>query len=94
MSGYTFDPMKDVANRAKHGLPLALGMQVFDGAFVEEQDSRRAYGEARFIASGPVKALDDRICVVVYTWRGGQRRLISFRKANDEEIGRYRASHA
>ena len=61
--------------------------------FVEEQDVRIDYGEARFVAMGPVTALADRICVVVYTWRNAQRRLISFRKANDEEIERYRASH-
>ena len=85
--------MKDEANKAKHGLPLDLGSELFDGPFVEEQDARRDYGETRFIATGPVASLADRICVVVYTWREAKRRLISFRKANDEEIERYRASH-
>lgn len=85
--------MKGDANRTKHGLPLALGQQVFAGPFIEEQDSRRDYGETRFVATGPVPALGDRICVVVYTWREAKRRLISFRRANDEEIGKYRAGH-
>jgi uncharacterized DUF497 family protein len=84
--------MKDEINKTKHGLPLDLGSEVFDGPFIEEQDSRRDYGETRFIATGPVASLADRICVVVYTWREARRRLISFRKANDEEIERYRAS--
>lgn len=87
------DPVKDEINKAKHGLPLDLASQMFDRDFVEEQDDRFDYGETRFVATGPVAALDDRICVVVYTWRGAARRLISFRKANDEEIARYRESH-
>ena len=94
MSGCELDPDKDAVNRAKHGLPLDLGAKIFDGAFVEEQDDRFEYGETRLVATGPVAPLADRICVVVYTWRDAKRRLISFRKANDEEIARYRASHS
>jgi uncharacterized protein len=66
----------------------------FDGPFVEEEDARSDYGETRFIATGPVARLDDRICIAVYTWRDGVRRIISFRKANDREIRKYQASHA
>jgi hypothetical protein len=90
---YELDPVKDEINRSKHGLPLDLGVEVFDGTFVEEPDTRFDYGEARFVATGPVASLADRVCVVVYTWRGANRRLISFRKANDEEVARYRDSH-
>ena len=92
MSGFELDPLKDEGNKRKHGLPLDLGAQLFDREFIEEQDERQNYGEARFVATGPIAALADRICVVAYTWRNGTRRLISFRKANDEEIARYRAS--
>jgi uncharacterized DUF497 family protein len=91
---FEYDPVKDEINRRKHGLPLPLGIQVFDGDFIEEEDARIDYGETRFSALGPVQALGGRICVCVYTWRGLKRRLISFRKANEEEIARYRASHA
>ena len=94
MIPYEFDPLKDDTNRRKHGVPLPMGIQVFDGDYIEEQDSRVEYGETRFAAMGPVAALGGRICVCVYTWRAAKRRLISFRKANDEEIDRYRASHA
>ena len=93
MSPYEFDPLKDEANRRKHAVPLPMGIQVFDGDYIEEQDTRIDYGEPRFAAMGPVAALGGRICVCVYTWRDAKRRLISFRKANDEEIARYRASH-
>ena len=92
MEDVELDPVKDQVNRRKHGLPLALGSEIFDRDFVEEQDDRFDYGESRFIAIGPVASLNDRICVIVYTWREAKRRLISFRKANDEEIARYRQS--
>ena len=88
-----FDPDKAMINHAKHGLNIALGAEIFDRAYIEEEDDRVDYGETRFLALGPVASLGDRICAVVYTWRGSERRLISFRKANDKEIGKYRQSH-
>lgn len=90
---FGYDPMKDEINKRKHLLPIGLAIQIFDERFIEEQDVRNDYGEARFVALGPVRSLAGRICVTVYTWRGAERRLISFRKANDEEIARYLASH-
>lgn len=80
---------KDEENRRKHLLPLAAAALLFEGRFIEEEDSRRKYGETRFIAVGPIAAFGDRIFVVVYTWRGPIRRIISFRKANDREVRRY-----
>ncbi len=88
-----FDPDKDASNRMKHGLMMELGAEIFDGPFIEEPDARFDYGESRFVAIGPVPSLNDRLCVVVYTWRGADRRLISFRKANEREIGKYRQSY-
>lgn len=88
-----FDPDKDVINRGKHELMLGLGAEIFDRQYVEEEDSRVDYGETRFAATGPVASLDDRICVVIYTCRESVRRLISFRKANEKEIRKYRDSH-
>ena len=93
MTSFQLDPDKAVINQRKHNLNLALGIEIFDRPFVEEEDDRVDYGEARFLAIGPVASLGDRICAVVYTWRVTERRLISFRKANDKEIGKYRASH-
>ena len=92
MSLFEFDPAKDEINRVKHGLPLGMGDEVFDQHFIEEEDRRFDYEETRFVAFGPVASQDDRICATVYTWRGPIRRLISFRKANDEEVDRYRQS--
>ncbi len=85
-----FDPDKDAINRAKHGLMLELGAEIFDRDFIEEEDSRLNYGKTPFVAIGPVASLNDRLCAIVYTWRGSERRLISFRKANDNEVRKYR----
>jgi uncharacterized protein len=90
---FEFDEDKDAINREKHGLPLALAMQAFEQDYSEEEDDRFEYDETRFVAIGPVAALDDRLCVVVYTWRGMKRRLISFRRANDKEVAKYRSGH-
>ena len=89
-----FEPDKDAINRMKHGHMLELGAEIFDRPFIEEPDARFDYRETRFVAIGPVRSLNDRICAVVYTWRGAERRLISFRKANDREVRKYRQSHA
>ena len=89
-----YDVEKDQENRRLRGLPFAAAEFLFDGPFVEEEDLRGSYGESRFIATGPIALFGDRIFVVVYTWRDNVRRIISFRKANDREIRKYRAGIA
>ena len=89
-----YDPMKDDENQRRRVLPLALAELLFDGPFIEEEDRRRDYDETRFIASGPITTFGRRLFVVVYTWRDGMRRIISFRKANDKEVGKYQESVA
>ena len=88
-----FDVAKDLANQRKHDLPLGAAELLFHGPYIEEEDNRRDYGETRFIATGPIADFGDRLFVVIYTWRDGVRRVISFRKANDREIRKYQASH-
>jgi uncharacterized protein len=89
-----FDPVKDAENIERRGLSLELARLLFEGPFIEEQDARRDYGETRFIATGPIAELGGRLFVVVYTWLGAMRRIISFRKANEREIRKYQASVA
>ena len=84
---------KDEDNIRTRGLPLGAAELLFTGPFVEEEDARIDYGETRFVATGPIAALGNRIFVVVYTWRENIRRIISFRKANDREVRKYRASN-
>ena len=49
----TFDPAKDAANIAKHGLSFA-DFSGFDAEPTVVADDRRGYGEARFRAFGRV----------------------------------------
>jgi uncharacterized protein len=90
---FDFDPEKQDINVDKHGLTFEAAPLLFEGPFVEEVDDRFDYGETRFVATGPIAEFGDRICVVVYMWRDGVRRIISFRKANDKEVRKYRADH-
>jgi uncharacterized DUF497 family protein len=87
-----YDPMKDRDNQRKHALPLGTAALLFDGPYIEEEDRRRDYCETRFIATGPIELFGNRIFVVIYTWRENTRRIISFRKANEREIRKYRAN--
>jgi uncharacterized DUF497 family protein len=62
-----FDREKDARNRAKHGVPLALGAVVLENRIGEIVDDRRVYGEVRVNAFGPVAG---RLFVCTYTMRG------------------------
>ena len=77
-----FDPVKDSANIAKHGLSLRLADRfVLDDAWIES-DNRFDYGEPRWIA---YQEIDGRLHVLAFTIRAGATRAISLRKANDRE---------
>lgn len=77
-----FDPDKDAANLAKHGVSLQLAERIGLDDAVLVTDRRRDYGEDRWIA---YQAIDGRLHVLVFTVRGGSIRPISLRKANDRE---------
>lgn len=83
---YVFDPAKDVINRTKHGLSLALAEILFAGPHVSVIDDRFDYGERREVAFG---LINGRLFVCVYADRDDERRLISLRKANRREVKRY-----
>ena len=91
---FEFDPEKSEENVRLGRLPFDFAGLIFEGPFIEEPDLRIDYGETRFMATGPIEDLGGRVFVVVYTWRGHIRRIVSFRKANDKEIRKYRQSVA
>nr|WP_297375007.1 BrnT family toxin [Acidiferrobacter sp.] len=66
----TFDPAKDAANIAKHGVSLALASDLEWGDLLAQPDTRRDYGELRMIGYAP---LGDRVFCVVFTDRCDQR---------------------
>ena len=80
--GFEWDEGKRRANLAKHGVDFVDAGRVFKGKYHEWSDDRRNYGEGRLRVVGEV---DEDILFVVYTWRGGRRRLISARRANVDE---------
>ena len=88
---FEFDPQKNRINLAKHRIDFAIAARIWDDYVFEREDTRRDYGEKRFIALG---AVEGRTMVVVYTWRGSRRRLISARKANGSEQEIYRTARA
>lgn len=85
---FEWDPVKDTANLAKHGVRFAQAARVFaDPRRLERIDRRRDYDEERRQAIGSV---DGRVLLVAYTVRDKRIRLISARKAHDHEERAYR----
>jgi len=82
----TFDPAKNKANIAGHGVSLAEADNIDWDAIIEEEDIRENYSEVRMVGYAPIGA---RVFCVVYTPRNGERRIISLRKANRREVTRY-----
>lgn len=74
---FEWDENKRQANLEKHGIDFADLEPIFGDRVVEQADNRQDYGETRTILLG---TLDDIILVVVYTWRGSVRRIISARR--------------
>ena len=84
--GFEWDPAKEARNVAERGLDFTTASQIWNGPVVEKTDDRRNYGETRIIATG---VADGTTLVIVYTWRGQRRRIISARKANSRERQRF-----
>lgn len=82
-----FDPEKDFANRAKHGVSLEFGRVVF-----EDPDAlilptiRGEDGEERYKAIGKI---GDRLWTAVHVYRGDAVRLVSVRRSNASERRTY-----
>ena len=81
-----FDPAKDVANRAKHGVSLALAGELDWEAALVRIDDRFNYDELRMIALVPQTEI---LYYVAFVDRGEARRIISLRRANRREVKYY-----
>ena len=82
----TFDPLKDEANLAKHGISLGLASEFEWESAVTWPDTRKDYGESRTACLGYVGL---RLYAMVFVDRAGDRRIVSLRKANRREVERY-----
>ena len=81
-----FDPAKDEANRAKHGVSLALALELDWEAALVWVDARFEYEELRMIALAPKTEI---LYYVAFVQRGAVRRIISLRRANRREVSHY-----
>ena len=77
-----FDPAKRNLALENRGLDMARANEIFSVQTLTAADDRLDYGEQRFITIGFLEA---RMVVLVWTPRGGARRIISLRKANERE---------
>jgi len=82
----SFDPDKRAETLEHRGLDFADAGLVFAGMTATRPDTRREYGEDRFITAGH---LGGRCVVIVWTPRDGARRIISMRFAHAEEEQRW-----
>jgi hypothetical protein len=81
-----FDPNKDRLNLVKHGLSLALAVDLdWEDALVW-MDDRQNYGETRMIALAPKTGT---LYFVAFVDRDRVRRVISLRRANRREVKHY-----
>jgi uncharacterized DUF497 family protein len=85
-----FDPAKDEANIAKHGVSLRAAEGLAWEATFEREDDRFPYGEMRFIALGPI---GDRLYSLAFTEGSHENvvRAISLRLAEKHEVRFYYA---
>jgi uncharacterized DUF497 family protein len=81
----TFDPLKRDRTLTERGLDFLDAAEVFAGLTVDMEDTRKDYGESRFVCYG---TLSGRMVVVGYTPRGADRHIFSMRKANERELSR------
>ncbi len=84
-----FDPAKDAANQAKHGVSLAMAVELDWEAALGWIDDRFEYNEMRTIALAPNPEI---LYYVAFVDRGATRRIISLRRANRCEVKHYAES--
>ncbi len=83
---FEWDEPKRAANLAKHGVDFETVWRFDMSSAVRSLDRRMDFGEARWRATGFIRA---RLHVLVFTWRDENIRVISLRKANAKERKAY-----
>ena len=85
--GFQWDQDKNAANIEKHGIDFEEARRIFEGPIIRKVDDRQDYGEIRIIAIG---VSEGRELTVVYTMRSEAVRIISARRAGEDERKVYR----
>nr|WP_311771999.1 BrnT family toxin [Burkholderia sp. Bp9031] len=83
---FVFDEAKDLSNRLKHGISLRMAEFAEWEAACAWPDTRRDYGEMRWICLVPI---GERLHTAIVVPRGRTLRVVSLRKANNREMIRY-----
>ena len=83
---FEWDSQKAKANLINHKVSFDLAVEIFNGPRVEALDTREDYGEDRYVSIGEVEG---RCLVVVHTPRGDKTRIVSARKASNDQQTRY-----
>ena len=83
---FEWDETKRQLNLAKHGVDFTAAKRMLEDMPTMLEDTRQDYGELRCLAIGKEAG---RLLVVVFTVREGVYRIISARKANARERGKY-----
>ena len=82
-----FDPQKRLRTLEDRGLDFLDAIALFDGRPLLTVPSNRNDEERyKSIAAGG----DGKLYSVIWTWRGGDLWIISFRRAHNDEARRYR----
>jgi len=82
----TYHEGKRALTLADRGLDFADAAKVFAARELTQIDLRQDYGEERYQTIGYLGSV---MVMVVWTLRGDARHIISMRKCNDRERGRY-----
>jgi hypothetical protein len=89
--GCEWDARKSEKNLQERGFDFEIASAIFNGPILIREDTRRDYGERRFVAIGQA---GDVTLTVAFTRRIGKDgetvcRIISARRSNKKERGRY-----
>ena len=86
---FEWDETKRLRAIQERGLDFRDAVQIFDGRPVIHAPSWRNY-ESRFVSTAEIHS---KLYTVVWMWRDGNQRIISFRMARDGEERAYRQVH-
>lgn len=87
---FEWNSKKNEINIRERGIDFADAKEMFEHDLLVIQDTRKNYGESRFIGMGYIQG---RLMVIVFTKRRFNTiRIISLRKANKREQAKFKAS--
>jgi uncharacterized DUF497 family protein len=84
-----WDDNKRLSNIERHGIDFAEVYSIFDNPYLDQEDTRKDYGEKRIKVIGLIKNV---VCVIIYTPRDTTIRVISARRANERERKYYQSA--